>query len=66
MTIEDSATSLYLIVFDGEHDYVEAVDFATAIQIWQREMKREQGEDWDATSQPESVTLVHERKAVWR
>lgn len=54
---------LYLIQFDGQPDYVEALNLSRAVAIWKRHMSIENDEDWQ--EEPESIALIHE-KPVWR
>lgn len=56
---------LYMVQFDGDHDYVEAVSFADAIKAWQAYMVETQDlDDWDAATEPEGVTLVSEKAVI--
>lgn len=58
-------TKLYRITFDGEPDYIEAVDFGAAIEIWRAKLiaENEPG-DFDDDVEPESVNLEHDRPVL--
>lgn len=49
---------LYLIVFDGQHYYVEAVNIEQAQSRWVYRMNALEGSDWNGTEMAESVTLL--------
>lgn len=52
---------LYAVTFDGTPDYVEAENFAAAIQIWRAHLIATNAPgDFDETIEPESVALVHD------
>ncbi len=57
--------NLYMVTFDGQHDYVEAADFATAIELWRAKLiDAHMPGDFEPDVQPESVVLVHDEPVV--
>ena len=57
--------NLYLIHFDGEPDYVEALDFVTAIELWRAKLIADnEPDDFHPDVQPESVALVHDAPVI--
>lgn len=56
--------NLYLIHYDSQPFYVEAPDFAAAIEFWHAHVKELWGDDYEGDEQPESVALVHEEPVV--
>lgn len=59
--------NLYLVQYESTSWYVEAPDFASAIQAWADQVRIEWGNDYQPTDQPESVACVHDEPVVrWR
>lgn len=56
--------NLYLVQFDGQSWYVEAPNFAAAIEAWKKRVEVEWGSDYDGTEQPCSVALVQDEPVV--
>lgn len=55
---------LYDIMYDAQHYYVEACNYATAVDLWTRHVEQLWGTDYDGTEQPESVRLVHDGDVI--
>lgn len=50
--------SLYRVEFDAQDYWIEAADFADAVQLWKRHVAVEWGADFTGEEQPESVEHV--------
>lgn len=56
--------NLYLVIYDGQHFYVEAKNFAQAIELWTEHVKEVWGDDFDGTEQPESCAHIHDEAVI--
>ena len=56
--------NLYLVEYDGERYYVEAVDFPSAISTWLGYMAMVWGNDFKGNEQPDSVAFIHDEPVI--
>lgn len=57
--------NLYMVMFDGTPDYVEADDFALAIELWRAKLIADNDPgDFEPNVQPEQVVLVHDEPVI--
>lgn len=56
--------ALYLIRFDGQDRAVNAPSMTAAITAWRAWSKREWGDDWDGSEEPQQCALVSDEPVI--
>lgn len=56
--------NLYRILYDVSPKYVQAEDFAAAVQAWKEHVKELWGDEYEGNEQPESVELIHNEPVI--
>lgn len=55
---------VYNLMYDGEHQIIEAPSLGDAVKAWHAHMLVDQAPHWDGTEEPESITLINEEAVI--